>query len=245
MSYLCHCLFIVFAALPCLAWADNPPGGQQVEISAIRDAEWGSYRRAYKASAYFETFIRTRPLIQAHLQLRPVKDVSMEGLSLHLAGEKTSLDIAVDSIGRATIPMLKQAYAEDAVLRLNRPAGLFYFSGRYSIKEHEGGVYDANEMRSACEQLLSAQRESGYRIRLIGKKCAGIKYVYALMDNGVSVSFTDTQKQMHSLPVTDNLPFEDNSMGKYKVATYRFADWPQQGQIITLRKPLAIGTLYE
>jgi len=34
-------------------------------------------------------------------------------------------------------------------------------------------------------------------------------------------------------------------MGLYSVVIYRFADWPQAGQLVAHRPPMAIGTLYE
>ncbi|MES2037857.1 MAG: hypothetical protein V4495_08475 [Pseudomonadota bacterium] len=229
---------------------------QQVEIAALRNAEWGSYRHAYKAYNFFATYTHDRPLIQAHMQLRPMpntRDAPLAGLRLQLSGEKTRLDIAVDAMGRVSLPMLKQAYDEDAVLRLNRPQGQFYFSGRYSIKEREDDIYDVAELRTACEQLISAQRESGYRIRLIGKKCAGIKFVYALSDSKndsknnskSAISFRDGAQLSHDLPVSETTPFEDDSMGKYRVALYKFSDWPALGKIIAASKPLAIGTFYD
>ncbi|MFZ6743094.1 hypothetical protein ACO0LC_07725 [Undibacterium sp. JH2W] len=248
-------LLLLLVFLPRLTMAENDNELQKVEIAALRNverAEWGSYRHAYKAFSFFATYTRTRPLIQAHMQLRPLpnaRDASMAGLQLQLVGEKTRLEIAVDALGRASLPILKQAYDEDAVLRLNRPQGQFYFSGRYSIREREDGIYDVAEMRSACEQLLSAQRESGYRIRLIGKKCAGIKFVYALSNNRsdskIAINFKDAAQLARDLPVSEGSPFEDDSMGKYRVAVYKFSDWPVLGHIIATSKPLAIGTLYD
>ncbi len=34
-------------------------------------------------------------------------------------------------------------------------------------------------------------------------------------------------------------------MGTYKVAIYRFADWPEQGEIVAAKRPLAIGTVFQ
>lgn len=48
-----------------------------------------------------------------------------------------------------------------------------------------------------------------------------------------------------SIPVTDGHAFEDQTMGIYKVASYRFADWPRHGVVLTPVKPVAIGTIYE
>jgi hypothetical protein len=241
-------LMFVAALLPLVpqfVLAADAADPQKVIVNGERDAEWGSYRHAYKAASHFGRYTRTRPLIQAQMQIRPSKPgASLDGLVLRLVGEKTDLTIPVDAMGRADVPMLTQAYTEDAVLRLNRSKDLYYFSGRYSIKERADGVYDAAELRAACEQLIDAQRESGYRIRLLGKKCVGVKFVYASGD-AQALPFQVPGKALGSLPVLEMHPFEDESMGLYKVSLYRFTDWPQQGTIVTRRRPLAIGTLYE
>ncbi|GJJ04680.1 hypothetical protein RugamoR64_52180 [Duganella rhizosphaerae] len=229
--------------LPLAATAAGAGDDPKVIVSAERDSEWNSYRHAYKAAAFFAYYTRSRPLIQAHMQIRPLDAATpLDGLSLHLVGEKTDTTIAVDAIGRAELPMLKQAYQDDAVLRLNRQKGSYYFSGRYSIREHADGVYDLAELRAACEQLIGAQRESGYRMRLSGKQCLGIKFVYPA--GAAPEVRIQTDGPGGALPLVDAHPFEGNSMGIYKVALYRYADWPQQGKILTLTPPLAIGTLY-
>lgn len=232
------------ALLPLTAAAGDVHEDPKVIISAERDSEWNSYRHAYKAAAFFAHYTRSRPLIQAHMQIRPLEaNAPLTGLSLHLVGEKTDVTIAVDAIGRAELPMLKQAYQDDAVLRLNRQKGNYYFSGRYSIREHADGVYDMAELRAACEQLIGAQRESGYRMRLSGKQCVGVKFVYPA--GAAPEVRAQTGGPSGLLPLVDAHPFEGNSMGIYKVALYRFADWPQQGKIQTVSAPLAIGTLYD
>src|SRR4051794_10110323 len=59
--------FALAAALTRAAAAPAAPeaDAQRVEVPGALDAEWGPYRRAYGASAFFERFTRTRPLIQA------------------------------------------------------------------------------------------------------------------------------------------------------------------------------------
>lgn len=234
----------IAALLPLAATAVGAGDDPKVIVSAERDSEWSSYRHAYKAAAFFAYYTRSRPLIQAHMQIRPLDAATpLDGLSLHLVGEKTDVTIAVDAIGRAELPMLKQAYQDDAVLRLNRQKGSYYFSGRYSVRERADGVYDLAELRAACEQLIGAQRESGYRVRLVGKQCLGIKFVYPA--GAAPEVRIQTDGPSGTLPLVDAHPFEGNSMGLYKVALYRFADWPQRGKIQTPSAPLAIGTLYD
>ena len=239
------------ALSPARAAAPAAPGPaasdtQHVEVQGALDAEWSSYRRAYGASAFFERFTRTRPLIQAQMQVRPVApDAPLSGLSLSLVGAKSRLEIPVDAMGLADVPQLKQAYDEDAVLRLNRPKGLYWFAGRYTIKPRADGVYDAATLREACEQLIDAQRASGYRGRLFFKKCAGIKFVYPRGDAAAAVDFKDADGQVRVLTPVDAHPFEDESMGLYGVVVYRFADLPKAGQLVPRTPPMAIGTLYE
>jgi len=219
---------------------------QRVEVPGALDAEWGPYRRAYGASAFFERFTRTRPLIQAQMQVRPTApDASLAGLRLSITGATTKLDIPVDAMGLADVPQLKQAYDEDAVIRLNRPKGLYWFAGRYTIRQHADGVYDAALLRDACEQLIDAQRASGYRGRLFFKKCAGVKFVYPRGDVAPAVDFKSADGQLQPLLPVEAHPFEDDSMGLYSVVIYRFADWPRAGQLVVHRPPMAIGTLYE
>lgn len=245
-----HHVVIAAALLALGAGAAEPPATplpdvQSVTIAGPLDAEWHSYRHAYKAAAHYAQLTRTRPLIQAHMQIRPREPgLPLDGLRIDVAGEKTALTIAVDGIGRATLPMLKQAYDEDAVLRLNRHAGYYRFSGRFTIREKDDGVYDAAELRAACEQLLSAQREDGNLFRLFGKKCVGVRFVYPLADTAAAIEFRSADKSA-VIAAADGQPFEGGTMGLYKVAIYRFADWPSQGQVVAARRPLAIGTLYE
>ncbi len=237
---------LALGLLPSPTRAQDPAPVQEVDIQGKRDAEWSSYRRAYGAAAFFERFTRTRPLIQAQMQVRPVApDASLAGLRLTIAGKTTHLDIAVDAIGRAEVPQLKVAYDEDAVLRLNREKGVYYFAGRYSIKERADGLYDAATLREACEQMIDAQRGSGYRVRLFFKKCVGVKFVYPRGDAAAAVDFRTADGVARTITPIEIHPFEDESMGLYSVVVYRFADWPGQGLLLPKTPPLAIGTLYE
>lgn len=239
-------LMVLLASLVLPAAGAGEDALPQVVIPAARDAEWHSYRHAYKAARFFAPFLKTRPLIQAHLQIRPNRpELPLDGLVVQLAGESVNMTLPADAIGRITLPMLKQAFDEDAVLRLNRQKGHYHFSGRYSIRERDDGVYDGASLRAACEQLLSAQRESGYRLRLIGKKCVGVKFVYPDAGPAPEVLHKNAAGELKPLAVERGYPFENPTMGKYRIAVYRFADWPVQGEVLARGKPLAVGTLYE
>ncbi|WP_109246566.1 hypothetical protein [Massilia glaciei] len=48
-----------------------------------------------------------------------------------------------------------------------------------------------------------------------------------------------------TIAVTDGHAFEDQTMNINKIAICRFADWPRDGVVLTLVKPVAIGTIHE
>jgi hypothetical protein len=217
-----------------------------VEVTRALDAEWASYRYAYEAASFIGKFLRKRPLIQAQMQLRPLDPATpVTGLKVKLVGKTTNIEMEADDIGRVTVPQLKQAYDEDAVLRLNRQKGLFKFSGRFSIKEREDGSYSVADLDEACEQMISAQRDSGYRIRLWGKKCTGVKFVYPAETVVATVELHAAGDRVTPVAAIDGKPFEDDSMGTYKIVVVRFADWQRGDRVVTPARPLAIGTLYE
>lgn len=64
-------------------------------------------------------------------------------------------------------------------------------------------------------------------------------------DGDATVEVLGEDGAVRPIGVVDGHPFEDNSMGIYKVAVLRFADLPQQGSVVTRATPLAIGTAYE
>jgi hypothetical protein len=238
--------WLMLAAQSAFAAGQSGQAPATVEIVAKRDAEWASYRHAYKVASGFAQVTRSRPLIQAHMQIMPVRDgMPVDGLRIELAGETVTENVPVDAIGRATLPMIKQAFDEDAVLRLNRGKGNYRFTGRFSIRESKSGVYGAAELRAACEQLLSAQRVSGSRFRLLGKKCAGIKFIYPPASTGAGLTLGDAAGKPGAIAATDAAPFDGVPLGNYKVVLYRFDAWPAEGDIVSTQRPLFIATFYE
>ncbi|MDQ1920141.1 hypothetical protein [Massilia pseudoviolaceinigra] len=142
--------------------------------------------------------------------------------------------------------MSDQLYKDDAVLRLHRGKVLYCFSGRFSIRGRDDGVYAADQLRAACEQLISVQRDAEARLRLLRKNCTAIKFVYDASMQAPGVMFRDMAGAAPlTIPVTDGHAFEDQTLGIYKVVIYRFADWPHDGVVLTPVNPVAIGTMYE
>lgn len=222
------------------------PAPSVIVVTASRDAEWAGYRHAYRAAARFARMTASRPLIQAHMQIQPLREgLPMAGLRLQLVGESTSMELTADLAGRVTVPLLKAPFDEDAVLRLNRHKGNYRFSGLFSIRERADQRYDAAMLRAACEQMLSVQREAGSKFNLMGKQCAGVKFLYALGDATASLAFKAGEGAARPIVAVDQRGFDlPPIVTRYQVLAYRFADWPAQGVLLTASTPLAIVAIY-
>lgn len=234
-------LVLALALLPPLAASAADPAPPVIVVTGSRDAEWAGYRHAYRAAASFARMTAKHPLIQAHMQIQPLREgLPMEGLRLQLQGETTSLELKADLAGRVSVPMLKQAFDEDAVLRLNRHKGNYRFSGLFTIRESADQRYAGATLRAACEQMLSVQREAGNRFTLMGKQCAGVRFIYPLAGTAAAavdgVPLAPVEQRGFELPPI---------VTRYQVLNYRFADWPLESMLEMASPPLAIVALYK
>lgn len=213
-------------------------------MSEKQDGDWVSYRDVYRQMIRFEKYGKPKQFIQNNYQVLPKdKKVSVDDVRLMLNGKTIHLNLSVDAVGRVTLPLLKTAYDENAELSLNRKADMYIFHPRVSIITRADGVYEAGDLQSACEQVLSYLRYVG-EISSTEKKCIGVKFSYAKNATDVAVKFRGGGG-LASLPVREGGAFSDDAIGTFKTVDYRFSDWPEHGQIITQRTPLAIAALFD
>ncbi|PWF54551.1 hypothetical protein [Massilia glaciei] len=211
-----------------------------------REGEWVSYRDAYRAMVVFEKYGKPKNLIQNHYQVA-AKDQSTayDGVQLALRGKSVRINLALDATGRVTFfPLLKAAYDENAELVLSRPLGALSFRPRVSIVARADGVYEAGELRAACEQALAYQRHVDASAR--GKKCVGVHFAFAPKGAGVSVKLRAADSATPAgLPVLDGAAFGDGPGEGFKTVSYRFGALPDTAQVLTQDAPLAISALFE
>lgn len=240
------CLLCCASLLPLAAGASEA-APEVIVVTGSRDAEWASYRHAYRAAAKFARYTPSRPLIQAHMQVQPLREgLPMEGIQVHILGEKTSIHLAADLAGRVSVPLLKEPFDEDAVMRLNRHKGNYRFSGLFTIRERDDGRYSAADLRTACEQMLSAQREAGNRFILMGKRCAGVRFIYTLGDAAASLAFHGADGSEAAIASAEERGFDlPRIVTRHKVWTVRFADLPAEGTLHVATRPLSIVALYQ
>jgi len=223
------------ASLPALCLAVASCAAQAQE-------EWVSYRDAYKQMVVFAKYGKPKHFLQIHYQVVPREaSATLEGLHLNLTGKNTQLNLPLDATGRAVFPLLKAAYDDNAVLALDRRMSSYRFVPRVSIMSRNDGIYEGADLRAACEQALAYQRfvDSAYN----GRKCSGVRFVFVnRADALVQVRYGQREAP---LPLVDGPAFEGDTVGAYRTATYRFADWSAQGQVVSQNAPLAIAPLFE
>jgi hypothetical protein len=215
-------------------------GGQGCALA--QDGEWVSYRDAYKAMVVFAKYGKPKNLLQMHYQLSPREaGTSLEGVSLSLNGKTVQLNLPLDATGRTSFPLLKAAYDENAVLALNRKASAFTFQPRLSLVIRPDGAYEGAELRAACEQALQYQRF--VNASFSAKKCVGVRFVYQKKAEA-QVQERDSGHET-LLPAADGPAFEGEAGAGFRTVTYRFADWPERGQVVAPYLPLALAPVFD
>lgn len=218
------------------------------ETTFAKEAEWFSYRDAYKTMLRFEKYGKPKNLIQNHFQISP-KDNSatMEAVRLTLVSKSSRLYLPLDATGRTVLPLLKAAYDENSELILNQKpnqkSNQYQFRPRVSIVIRADGVYEAADLRAACEQQMAYQTYLGGEVSR-GKKCIGVRFVYAKKSPDAVVELKSADRATLSLPSADGPAFWDESNENFKTLTYLFASAPEKAQLITRSAPLAISAQF-
>ncbi|MBC3875606.1 hypothetical protein [Undibacterium flavidum] len=221
-----------------------------------QDAEWMSYRDAYRTMLWFEKYGKAKNLIQLQLQVVPKDNAtSIDNLRLHIVGKKTHLDLALDTLGRTSLPLLKAAYDENAELVINQKAGQAGFRFRTSIIIRPDGIYELADLRAACEQALAYQSYVDYTAYR-GKRCIGVRFAFAKKDSVAMVEFKYLN-QNNNLPINDNTAIWPDSAANFRTSNVIFGAAGnvannvqsnlqiEKGQIHTRTSPLAIIALIE
>jgi len=204
--------------------------------------EWVNYRDAYRAMVLFDKYGGPKNLLHNHLQVRPRdKGVLGPGAQLLMKGRTVQTSLALDALGRTSLPLLKAAYDENAVLSPNRPLGGFTVSSRVSLALRADGAYDVADLRAACEQALGYARYADNAAR--GRQCVGVRLVFPRDGEAASVRVRAGGAEQ-ALPMMRGAAFAGDADDDFPVVNYRFGAQPA-GQVVTYNAPLAIVPLFE
>lgn len=221
------------------------PSGQLAEANSVADGDWVAYRNLYREMILFEKYGKPKQFLQNHLRITPRdKAAATDGLRLSLVSKSMAIQLPLDNLGRAVFPVSRAAFDDNAELRLNRKTGLFAFSPSLSIVSRADGVYEAPDLRTACEQALAYLHYVG-QDWVVNKKCVGVQFSYSRGDVDAEVKFRKNDRSVTVLPAREGGAFPGDVVLSFKVVAYRFADWPEAGQVVTRTGPLAVAPLIE
>ncbi len=244
------------------AWAQTGDAGVMAPAPAANtrsraEASWFSYRDTYRSMIRFEKYGKPKQFIENRLQVVS-KEASVansangvvgvrEDMRLALEGNSVHLNLPLDQLGRTVFPLLKAAYDDNAELVVNRPAGSAFLIARVSIVSRADGIYDTADLRAACTQVLQYMEYAN--VAGANKHCVGVQFIYSRDGAAVSVSFKSAGQKLSILQFAEGRAFADDTKGEtgssYRTASYRFANWPEQGQVVTNSTPLAVTALLE
>jgi hypothetical protein len=218
---------------------------QTSDSAEFKDGAWVSYRDSYRKMISFEKYSGAKQFLQNNIRVAIIdKKSSLDGVKLSLESKKTHLNLPLDPVGRAVFPMLKAAYDENAELRVNRPDSVVKFEYRISITTRPDGIYDITDLHSACDQALHYARYQDF-LKYSLKRCVGVKFVYAKDQSDINLRVKSNDRLSATLPVTDGSAYADDEFNAFKIATFKFADSIDKGQVTSNDVPLTLTALFE
>jgi hypothetical protein len=224
-------------------------------------ADWISYRDAYRTMLWFEKYGQAKHLIQNRFQVvatspAAAANAANSPVQLTLVGKSLRLNLPLDATGRTVLPLLKAAYDENAALQLNHQRSGFTFRSRVTIAVRADGIYQTADLRAACLQVQAYQNWRDASV-LRGKSCVGVRFVFAKDTAAGAIAFRQADQTLAPLSLVDGAAFDDGNAAAdegFRVADWLFSGPAQgqgqvqgqgQGQVLMHSAPLAISALFE
>ncbi|MBI3712485.1 MAG: hypothetical protein HY253_05910 [Burkholderiales bacterium] len=215
------------------------------DVARPRDAEWMSYRDAYRSMLWFEKYGKPKNLIQYSLQIVPKdKSASTENLRLHLLSKSIHVDLPLDALGRTPLPLLKTAYDENAEIVLNQRSGQANFRFRISLATRADGIYEVSDLRHACEQALAFQSYVEPNL-MQGKKCVGIRLGFGKRDSIAMVEIKSANQNTQAIGILDNTAMWPDTSPTLRTSSFLFTQQLEKAQLITRTSPLVMTAIIE
>lgn len=140
--------------------ANEQNAEQSVEISNTKNPEWKSYRSMLRGLEAFDRFHAKAPLAEPKFVLRPrAEGLSMEGLTLHVKSDQSSIPIPLAEGGYFVLPRDAQADADDADLMLNRKKKLYRWQPAIRTPALPIDQLRLGDLRLACEMEWAIEKD--------------------------------------------------------------------------------------
>jgi hypothetical protein len=213
MTYRNTLLSVLVMVGACAQAAQTPDGGEpvaEVAVNGLKDPELKPYRVMSAGLDAFDAYRRYAPNAALLFKLSRFGEVNwfksnVEGVSLRLAGNDSSIPIPLGADGTFTLPRSKEAYDDDAELILNQKKSLIRFSVDVRTPGLPANVRRLGDLRLECKVIMAiGKKELNFAIRaafntmFLGRDwCSSrrAKFGFALPDWTIGTTIVDAGKR--------------------------------------------------
>jgi hypothetical protein len=155
-----------------------------VEVSAVKDPEWRSYRVMLKALDAFDKNHAMAPDAKPDFIVAIKRaGIKMSDVKLKILGEETALQIAIAEDGTFILPREQKAVDEDAMMVVNQKKNDLRWHPYIRSPGVPAGMRRLGDVRLECEMLWAVEQDgmpfiSRNTFRLLGGPCHSSKIQY-------------------------------------------------------------------
>lgn len=132
----------------------------QVEISSNKNPELRSYAQMLKGLKAYKEKHGLAPDSELYFILIPKsKSASMQGLTMRLASDDSSINIPIDSTGKFQLPLLELKTEDEYDLILNKPKGQFRIKPYVKSANLPEDTKRLGDLRLECEVRWAIEKQ--------------------------------------------------------------------------------------
>lgn len=223
------CLFFSLSTLTASAQDENKDSStSRVEVSSQKGLELKSYSQMQKGLKAYAEYNKLAPNSELFFILVPrSKKLSLEGVTMRLASDETSINIPIDADGRFQLPDIALKHEDEYDLILNKPKGQFYFKPDVKSANLANDVKRMGDLRLECQVRWAIEKQdvsvvftSFVKLFAAGNPCTKTINVYFFAPNGVDTVTLDSAtlkssykvnlKRQFTLPISDTNILDDD-----------------------------------
>jgi hypothetical protein len=224
-------LLFVIASLAQQSLAQEVPAKEadRVEISSYRGPELRSYSQMLKGLQAYQEKQQLAPNSELYFILIPKRsDIPLEGLSMRLASDETSIKIPIDATGKFQLPFIELKNDNEYDLILNRPKGQFYIKPYVKSAGLQDDTKRMGDLRLECQVRWAIEKQdvsfvfSTYvKLLASGNPCtSNTVAVFFYAPKSVNTVAIDTPKKKYDIRVESSgqytLPLQETDISDDK-----------------------------
>jgi hypothetical protein len=155
------CLLLSLPILTASAQDENRDSStSRVEVSSQKGLELKSYSQMQKGLKAYAEYNKLAPNSELFFILIPrSKKQSLEGVTMRLASDETSINIPIDADGKFQLPDIALKHEDEYDLILNKPKGQFYFKPYVKSANLSDDVKRLGDLRLECQVRWAVEKQ--------------------------------------------------------------------------------------